>query len=77
MSSGWVQWCKPVILALKRLRQEDCCVFEASLTYIVRPFLKKQNNPPPKLHPNLDITDDLPGVNQGNIVPFSWQLSVA
>lgn len=29
-----------VILTLWRLRQEDCCVFEASLAYDVRPCFK-------------------------------------
>lgn len=30
-----VQWFMPVISALERMRQEDCCKLEASLDYIV------------------------------------------
>jgi hypothetical protein len=38
-----VWWCTPVIPAFRNLRQEDC-KFKASLGYIERPCLKKQNN---------------------------------
>jgi hypothetical protein len=37
-----VWWYMPVITALERLRQEDC-EFKASMNYIVRHCLKKQN----------------------------------
>ena len=33
----------PVISAFGRLRQEDCCEFEASLNYRVRVYFKNQN----------------------------------
>jgi hypothetical protein len=35
----------PVIPALRKLRQEDCCGFDNSLLYKARPYLKinKQN----------------------------------
>jgi hypothetical protein len=36
---GWVWWCTPVIPALRRLREEDQ-ELEASLGYLVRPYLK-------------------------------------
>jgi hypothetical protein len=35
-----VRWYLPVILALGRLREEDC-EFEAKQGYITRPYLKK------------------------------------
>jgi hypothetical protein len=38
-----VWWCTPVILALGRLRQEDC-KFEASLDYGMRLCLKKKKS---------------------------------
>jgi hypothetical protein len=41
-----VWWCRPVILALLKLRQEDG-ELEASLGYIVIPYLKKPK-PKPK-----------------------------
>jgi hypothetical protein len=36
-------WHMPRILALGRLRQEDC-KFKVSLGYTVRPYLKKKKN---------------------------------
>jgi hypothetical protein len=41
---GWTWWHMPVILALGRLRQEDC-KFEASLCHTRRPCLGKANTP--------------------------------
>lgn len=32
-----------IILALRKLRQEDCCELEAGLGYIVKSCLKKEN----------------------------------
>lgn len=39
---GWTQWCRLVILALQRPRQEDPCEFEISLDYTARPCLNPQ-----------------------------------
>jgi hypothetical protein len=39
--AGRVWWCTPVILALRRLRQEDG-EFQATLCYTARPYLKKK-----------------------------------
>jgi hypothetical protein len=38
-SQEW--WCTPVILVLRKLRQEDIKL-EASLGYIVRPYIKNK-----------------------------------
>jgi hypothetical protein len=42
-SQAW--WCTPVIPAFRRLRQEDHG-FEASLGYLVRPYLKRKKKYP-------------------------------
>lgn len=42
------EWLTSVITALGRLRQGDCCDFEVSLGYRVRPRLKKNQNQPNK-----------------------------
>lgn len=41
-TSHWVWWLVPGILALRRLRQEDCCKFKASPDYGVTAYLKGQ-----------------------------------
>jgi hypothetical protein len=41
VAPSWEWWCTPIILALRRLRQEDY-KFEDSLSSIVRPCLKKK-----------------------------------
>jgi hypothetical protein len=41
MRPCWVWWCKPVSLALRRLRQENL-ELEVSLGYIARLCLQKQ-----------------------------------
>jgi hypothetical protein len=35
----WLWWCTPVIVALGRLRHEDC-ELKANVGYTVRPYLK-------------------------------------
>jgi hypothetical protein len=52
-SQAW--WYAPAIPALGRLRQEDP-KFKASLSYSVRPYLKKKRN---KRHPNWKEEDTL------------------
>jgi hypothetical protein len=42
-------WVTPVIPALQRMRQKDC-YFQLSLSYIVRPCLKKQNKTKQQQH---------------------------
>lgn len=40
----------PAVLGLERLRQEDCCGFEASLDYIQDPIWKKKKQPNKQKH---------------------------
>ena len=45
------RWLRPVILALGRLRQEDCCDLEAGLSYIVPSLLGyRVRTVPPKYY---------------------------
>jgi hypothetical protein len=39
---GWAEWCKLVIPALGRMRQEDCHEFKASLGYKLRSCLERK-----------------------------------
>lgn len=39
----WIWWCRPIIPALRRPRQEDLREFRASLDYKERPCLKQTN----------------------------------
>jgi hypothetical protein len=41
LKESWAKWCTPVILVLKRLKEEDC-ERKASLGYIGRPCLGKK-----------------------------------
>jgi hypothetical protein len=41
LRASWVLWLTPGIPALRKLRQKDL-EFEDSMSYIARPYLKKQ-----------------------------------
>jgi hypothetical protein len=43
---GWAHWCIPLIVALRRKRQEDLCEFKANVVSIMRRWLRKPTNQP-------------------------------
>lgn len=68
-SVGWlrVRWFMPAVLGLKRLRQEDCCGFEASLDHIQDPIQRKQKKKKPtKQKHNLGLAHQTVRVTMGN-----------
>jgi hypothetical protein len=54
-------WCMPVILALQRMRQEDC-EFKVSLNYTARPCLKNRTKQIKKTTKKC-IWQDIPNIN--------------
>lgn len=78
-NESWIQWLPLVSLALRRLRQEGCCEFGASLGYRARPCLKKKTIKQiavAKSYSDLKLGHILTGQNVRKPVSFLYQGSI-